>query len=290
VTSYGNLGDPASALWIFLHFPSKSTRSWNVLLGALAKSSELQGAAVLDLASSNASRHLPSRVLVRSSQILMSTFFERATSFEAIQIILDIMSNSIVVEGLNSPPANSQSYCLAASALQYSMIDSSKARELFRHATNLGIPADGRFINAVFRCYGDDVDGALNDWKNEIRPRCVSCDNNTLRTTLGQRKKGENFLASYNGLLYVCGRALRPDIALRLIYAMKKEGLETKELSLNSYKSGKRIRNLSSGLAAQLVEKLKLISAYESLLEVECSKFDQNDSRRKGEPRVRIIV
>lgn len=290
MSAYGDLGDPASALWIFLNFFCRSTRTWNVLLGALAKSAECRGNEVLDPYASSASTTFPVRKLVNMSQKTISTLLRRANVLEVIEIILGAMSKRVIVEGLDAPPPNSQTYCIATSALQYADIDSTKALNMFRNATVQGIPPDGRFLNAIFRCYGENIDAALNDWKNEIRPRYVAYESRSQQSSSRRRqKRGDNLAAAYDGLFYVCGRSLRPDIALRLVYTMSKEGLETTENSLNSYKSGKRIRNTTGGPAARIAQKLKL-SAYESLLEVECSKYDQNDRRRQGEQRVRIIV
>jgi pentatricopeptide repeat protein len=163
---------------------------------------------------------------------------------------------------------------------------------MFRNATMMGVPADGRFVNAVFRCFGDDIDAALSAWKNEIRKFCISYEQRPRRNLLPKRRaKGKNLVAAYNGLLNVCGRALRGDIALRIIYAMNKEGLEPNELSLNCYRSGKRVRESAANrLTFGLAQKLNIADPYESLLYVECIKFDSNDKRTAGDRRVRIIM
>jgi hypothetical protein len=54
--------------------------------------------------------------------------------------------------------------------------------------------------------------------------------------------KGKNLLAAYHGLVYVAGRALRPEVALRLVYAMNKEDLAVDETALNCYMAGKALR------------------------------------------------
>ena len=43
--------------------------------------------------------------------------------------------------------------------------------------------------------------------------------------------------------MHVCGRAERPDIGVRLAYAMIREGIEPNEITLNNYRAGKRLRN-----------------------------------------------
>lgn len=201
------------------------------------------------------------------------------------------MSNADAPD-IDAPPANSQTYCVGASALQYSASNASSVLGLFREANEKGFASDGRFLNAVIRGYGDNTAAALQDWKKEIRQACVTENNRTFSSKNQiRRNKAENLFASYNGLLHVCGRSFKPEIALRVVYAMKKEGLEANEVSLNSYKSGKRIRGHNDvGPASDILQKLKLANVYESLLEVECLKYDQYDRRRKGEQRVRIIV
>jgi pentatricopeptide repeat protein len=204
-----------------------------------------------------------------------------------VQRILGVMCNRGFVDGISAPMADSQTFCVAASALQYGpTCGANLPTEMFRNATSLGVPADGRFLNAVLRCFGSDIDAALRLWKDEVRPKCLSFE----RQLSSNSKK--NLLAAYNGLLYVCGRALRPDIALRVVYAMSKDGLEPNETSLNSYRSGSRIfqRSQGGGFASTLERKLKLIEQYESLLLVECTKYDRDDRRRVGERRVRIIL
>jgi pentatricopeptide repeat protein len=159
-----------------------------------------------------------------------------------------------------------------------------------------GISADGRFVNAVLRCFGGNVDAALKFWKDDCREACIQHESRArFKPPSPSRSKGKNLIAAYNGLLYVCGRALRPDVALRLVYAMSKEGLEPDELSLNCYKSGKKIQqnmpaNTRAKLAQSLKQTLNLVDSYEALLYIECMKYDQNDRRRTGEKRVRIIV
>ena len=153
------------------------------------------------------------------------------------------------------------------------------AAELFANATALGVSADGRFVNAVLRCCGNNLAAAVSLWKGTMRSQCIAhCE------TIPWAKK-QNLRAVYNGLLYVSGRAFRPDIALRFIYALIKEGIEPDEGCLNSYRAGcrdedRQVSPLREGLMA----------VHESLLLVECAKYDQRDRKRQGEKRVRIIL
>jgi hypothetical protein len=78
----------------------------------------------------------------------------------------------------------------------------------------------------------------------------------------------------------VAGKSLRADVALRLVYAMKKDNIEPSETTLNCYISGKRSAK----------EKHEpLMGQYEAVLKIECCKYDYGDKRRKEDARLRII-
>ena len=140
-----------------------------------------------------------------------------------------------------------------------------------------GIAADGRFLNAVVRCFGDDIEYAIKAWKTQFGPH--------LAYERRSNKRVSNVIAAYNGLMSVAGRAIRPDLGLRIAYAMIKAGVEPTEVTLNSYNSGKRIalengNNSNKGLQNQ----------YESLLAVECTKYNSKDKRRVNDRKIRIIL
>lgn len=287
MTQSGRLGDPSLACQLFdqFVFPSMNVREWNVLLGALAEGAK-QGNLILDVSSATIWNEISTKKAGISSSL------DGLSCSEACQVLLNMMSST--TQKTKAPYPNSQTYCLAASALQYGTTDRDLALTLFRNATNTGIPADGRFLNAVFRCFGDDIGGALESWKNEIRRACLERESQTTKVSL----RNKNLVAAYNGLLYVCGRALRPDIAVRLAYAMNKEGIEADKNSLNNYNAGKRARGQSASggevantkVWSKLFPKPNMVQQYESLLYVECSKYDPNRKSMSSDKRVRIIV
>jgi pentatricopeptide repeat protein len=273
-----------------------NVRVWNVLLGALAEGAK-QNDIVLDVKSA----HVCKRGSI-SNGTGISAFIDGLKCSEAIRIILNTMSNSS--KEIKAPFPNSQSYCITASALQYGSSGVAMALDLFRNSTHAGIPADGRFINAVFRCFGDDISAALESWKGEIRTACLEHESRTRRAPVSvHRSRNKNLIAAYNGLLHVCGRALRPDIAVRLAYAMNREGIEPDEVSLNSYSGGKRIRGemqndqasddreIEGGIMwTTLLPKPNMVEQYESLLYVECTKYNPNSKLTSGDKLVRIIL
>jgi hypothetical protein len=299
VTAYGELGDPSSACWVFANYmpsssssSSRSARDWNVLAGALAKGAAMDNSTALDIPLADVARTLTRHDKSETSQHVLVQLLNGRPCVDAIKTLLDLMSGHLdYSDGLIAPASDSQTYCIVATALQYGPASSDQAISIFRNATVAGIPADGRFINAVLRCFGDDIAAALTAWKSDIRPACIAYENRARnKAPPTNRPKAKNLLAAYNGLLYVCGRALRPDIGLRVVYAMNKEGVEPTEVSLNCYRSGKRVRQKDGKPGFSFLQNIKLIDPYESLMYVECTKYDQNDRRRFGERRVRIIV
>lgn len=290
MNAYGSVGDPSSACWMFDRFSSNtmSARTWNALVGAFAKAAMIDSLAIISARNSTAAEAFNSVVVDSEQNLCVGNLVQSMSCPEAVRSILCIMDGKS-----RAPAANSQTYCIAASALQYGHTDAALATDLFRNATNAKIPADGRFINAVFHCFGDDIQGALVAWKNEIRRACLSHEHRTRSAPVSiYRSSGKNLIASYHGLLYVCGRALRPDIALRLVYAMNKEGIEANEVALNCYRSGKRARKKFAFETESPVETkgIRMAKQFESLLTVECTKYNLNDKRRAGERRVRIIL
>lgn len=293
ISAFGSLRDPSSACWFCFKFYGNtrltSVRTLNVLMGAFAESAAFDYPAKLSLDTSAVARRL--KPLTEGTDRRGADncdFLAELRCQQAARSLLEEMTR----RNHFLPKPDSQTFCLAASTLQFGKTDPSLAVELFRNATRVGITPDGRFINAIFRCFGDDVDAAITAWKKEIRTFCISHDLYDRKSPASQlRAREKNLFAAYNGLLFVCGRARRSDIALRVVYAMKKEGLEPSELSLNCYNSGKR-RGSSTKEFSQswLTKRIKLADPYESLLYVECMKYDKNDRRRSGEKRVRIIV
>lgn len=291
ISAYGKAGDPSSAFWMFeemtqkCHNQGRNVESWNAILGALAK--ECDGndrGKILDILNSNAARarrKLQSQGREGSESQFIS-LVDGGSCLDASVTVLDTMRNGTVLsEGFAAPKPNSQSYCLVASALSGSGAsgpNSDLALALFRNAMKEGVAADGRFLNAVLRCFGDDIEAALAAWKRDIGPAAASYE----RTS---KKRGANVLAAYNGLMHVCGRAIRPDIATRIAYAMKKSGYEPTEVSLNSYLAGKRMASDGNGGD----KNRGLSDQYESALALECTKYNMNDKRRANERKIRII-
>ena len=82
------------------------------------------------------------------------------------------------------------------------------------------------------------------------------------------------------------------DIGVRVAYAMNKAGVEPTEVSLNCYKSGKRVA--LEGMTGISKRALGLTNQYENLLSVECTKYNtrkwDKSKRRAGDKKIRIIL
>ncbi|KAI2508054.1 Pentatricopeptide repeat domain [Fragilaria crotonensis] len=288
----GEVNDPSSACWLFDTFQGEinDSKTWNALLGALSASAEFDSHSPLNIASSEAALVLSQDFAIAGSATTpaVASFLDGTTCPKAATLMLKMMSGYLETP-FRTPPPNTQTYCLVASALQHEKPDSAFALALFQNATNANIPADGRFVNAIFRCCGSDIDGALNAWKGGIRQACLAAEGST--QSKPQRSTSKNLLAAYQGLLYVCGRALRPDIALRIVYAMNKEGVPVNEMALQCFQAGKRTGIIEAERdESQRKKAVAFCEQFESLLLVECTKYDANDKRREGDKRVRIIL
>jgi pentatricopeptide repeat protein len=292
ISAYGKAGDPSSAFWMFEEMTQKcrnqgrNVESWNAILGALAKGCDDNGRGkTLDILNSNAAqarRNLQSQGCEESESQLISLVDGDGCLAASFAVLNTMRNGTVLSEGFSAPKPNSQAYCLVASALSASGASGpcpDLALTLFRNAMEEGVTADGRFLNAVLRCFGDDIEAALAAWKRDIGPAAADYE----RTS---KKRGANVLAAYNGLMHVCGRAIRPDIATRIAYAMKKSGYEPTEVSLNSYLAGKRMAlNGSDG-----GKNMGLSNQYESALLLECTKYNLKDKRRLNDQKIRIIL
>lgn len=297
IGAYGNAGDAASACFMFEEMGlvcqkrGRGTDSWNVLLGALARGCTGDRLTTeLDIYGSIAAKRGSESLTMEKPTSISNDFIslvDGKTCLDASFTILDLMRNGNQTSPLlQTPKPNSQTYCLVASALSgfgTSAPHSDRALTLFRDAMNQGgVTPDGRFLNAVLRCFGDDIEAALAAWKTDIGPAAAS-----------QQRNGKiNLQQAYNGLMHVCGRALRPDIGVRVAYAMNKAGVEPTEVSLNCYKSGKRVA--LEGMTGISKRALGLTNQYENLLSVECTKYNtrkwDKSKRRAGDKKIRIIL
>ena len=296
ITAFGNVKDPSSALWMFDMFPDGDVRTWNALMGTFSKSGQVEK--MIKAGSSQAALILEHDLQIvglgngfvseSNRAFSLTSYVDSLPSPVAARVLLDLMAGQIAVRGIGMrvPRPNSQTYALAAKALQFGQCNATLAMALFKNAYSSGVTMDGRFVNGVFRLFGEDIDGALSAWKSQIRRACIT-DVRALESTL---------VASYHGLLYVSGRAMRPDLALRIVYAMYKEKVVPDETALNCYLSGKRRRlelaplNVGFGNKKADNEVIRFSAQFESLLSVECLKYNTKDKRRHGEKRVRIIL
>lgn len=245
ISAYGKAEDASSACWVFFDEMARGcdkrgmgVDSWNVLLGALAhgcsgeKRQTLLHPCNSTAAQRNGRRKSSDAECLESNPIF--SLVNDKTCVDASLSILDAMRSRRSFLWSSGkwycPSPNSQTYCQVATAVSRAGTCESNsvlANKLFRCAQEDGVSADGRFLNAVLRCFGNDIDSAIKAWKREIGSAALGMSSGTHKE-YSSVKQSANLAAAYNGLMHVCGRANRPDVALRLCYAMSKAGIEPK--------------------------------------------------------------
>ena len=322
LSACGKFGDASSACWFFdefFHANREAIKTVNSLLQALAKGTSAESThSILAISKSTAAsvfkdhsegpsddgtgngteRRERRRFLFKLSEELDGL----EPSWAALKV-LDAMSASRTEktttttttsskEGRGrkrsfSLPPDSQSFCNVATAINSRSDDCNTevAIDLYQKATANGIAFDGRFVNTLLLCFGTDIKSALTLWKKEIRFECLRFEEQKNQSSIRSQPK-KNLQASYHGLLHVCGRALRPDIAVRLVSAMNKENVVVNEMALQCYQAGKRRR------PDDVVPRSKVLLSgqFEKILAVECTTFDVNDKRRDRDLKIRIIL
>jgi pentatricopeptide repeat protein len=296
ITAYGKVGDASSACYVFNKMIasgclSRASNSWCVLLSALSKASSHSSHEIIKCNSCSGTGLKIEMMNLNEKPFHGKDLIDIVNGYtfpQAAKIVLDLMSSS-TSKGYDDivPRPNSQAYCLVASALSHTDgVGPDFAIGMFKNATVNGQRVDGRYLNAIIRCYGENITSAVDAWKNVYRPTVLNAfteDIDRSSSNFHKSRVYKNLVASYHGLMYVAGRAYRPDIALRLVYAMTKEGVEPTEAALNTYNAGARERKDG-------IEKVKLHGQYENLLLVECTKYDSKDKRRQADKRIRIIL
>eukprot|EP00549_Striatella_unipunctata_P025968 CAMPEP_0118714428 /NCGR_PEP_ID=MMETSP0800-20121206/26188_1 /TAXON_ID=210618 ORGANISM="Striatella unipunctata, Strain CCMP2910" /NCGR_SAMPLE_ID=MMETSP0800 /ASSEMBLY_ACC=CAM_ASM_000638 /LENGTH=325 /DNA_ID=CAMNT_0006620233 /DNA_START=245 /DNA_END=1222 /DNA_ORIENTATION=+ len=317
VTAYGYAHDLSSACSFFCNYAplihNPDVADWNVVLSVLAKECTTEHAKVpmnLNSSLANTAAHWyaqPNKELIRSGVPLNMPYIsndldevrsnlEGKTPVEAIHYLFDylVANHNMTDERRGSKitqiKANSQSFCILATVMHHTNSTVGEISAFSKSAKDLNLPFDGRFVNALVRSYGSNIDGAFDAWKNELRPALLAFGSN-----IKPAQKSRHLQMGYYGLASVCGRAARADLALRLAYAMEAEGLKARETFLRSYHAGKKEYEEKKKAAGPL-GKILMTSAratagsYENLLSIECSQYDVSDKRRAKDKRIRIIL
>ena len=269
ITELGRVGDVSTACRAFEIVRIKERNAmplplWNSLLKVLSrKENNMETIIMHDGVSTN---------VIESE---FSSIINGVSPADASRRILSFMK-----QNSGCPKPDCQSFCLVASATSHSFDRSAAiALELFYDTIDAGVSADGRLVNAIMRCFGSDISSAIAAWKGEIGKASRS-HRDRLRD---QYKQDLDVSAAYHGLMTVCGRAGRPDIAVRLTYAMAKEGAEPTETALQCYAAGKRE-------AQPDFSQVAFARQFESVLTVECTKYVKTDRRRSSDKKIRIIL
>lgn len=143
--------------------------------------------------------------------------------------------------------------------------DPNAARELILQAASRGTTWTSAMINAAISSHGDNFSGAINMWK-QLR----------LQTPANSRNVFAERVV-YDALMRVCGRAARPDVALRVFYAAKKSehlipNSSSSRFVFNAFRRGVREANLQHAIDGNPLKK-----QYERHLRTECGATDDTE-------------
>lgn len=324
ITAYGKAQDPSSAIYSFDRMIETdggydgSIMSWNALLSTLSRADPSERIDALSSIAASADMHKEGKhsydlrsnkigtsytltrdnvqdkntiVLVPPQAGFFSSALSGMTPARAVMALLQMLDHDYELV-LSQPLPDQRTYLHILTTLAKTDKDGGGGGEcalnLLRAANKSNIPPDGRILNAAIRCFGKDLDKALIAWKNFLRFEALRADANVQGR---QRQKNgiekQDLISAYRGMLYVAGRAQRPETALQMVYAMNKEGIEPTEVELNCYRKGLSLRAMLEGDSGTS-RNWKSVQ-YEDLLSVECLRYDQNDKRRSSEKRIRII-
>ncbi|CAM9125160.1 unnamed protein product [Ectocarpus fasciculatus] len=175
--------------------------------------------------------------------------------------------------------------------------------QLYVEATERGIHLNGKICNAVLVGFGADLTGAISFWRRCVRPALVQGSDeeserdavdgiSAQQTRRPQENRKQDLFSAYCGMLYVCGRAQRPDAALKVVFALKKDGIRPSSALSNTYFKAKKDARDSeddsqAGPARFRVLRL-LDRQLENTLEVECGVSKHADPMDLPIERIRI--
>lgn len=177
----------------------------------------------------------------------------------------------------NRIPPDSVHYTTAITACRYAAPPNVEAADEFlQTALAHGATWTPAMVNAAVATYGADVSKALALWK-----RLRTCEHAPSREVLKER-------GVYDSLMRVCGRAGRPDLALRIFYAARSAGhLNGNSSDSQSVYNAFR-RGVSEGGLDEIVEGNLLKRKYVEHLKLECGVADQIDQLDLPIERIRI--
>jgi hypothetical protein len=84
------------------------------------------------------------------------------------------------------------------------------------HLGAKAVAASPQLLRLAMQCCGSDTRAVYNLWKQQVKPLLAQAPSGPGRPAL--------LAAAYHGLLHCLGLAARPDLALQVVYAMKKAG------------------------------------------------------------------
>lgn len=166
-----------------------------------------------------------------------------------------------------APDAFSYSAALAACRS-----DVEESERVLDDAVATGICITPPILNAALLCYGGEVDRAVRVW-------------NSWRS-LDTHREAASDMQVYRALLRSAGMAGKPDAALKLLFAGKKNGELEPAVTQGLY--GAFMRGLREGGQVRRVRESVIANQYLRHLQLECRAFDRSENDNMSVERVRI--
>ena len=132
-------------------------------------------------------------------------------------------------------------------------------------------PPPAPVAHALVAACGDDVRSAIALWRDYLRPKFIAARGPRLMageprfSAPGEQPTAEQ--ASLHGLLRVCGAARRADEALRVVYAMRRDGCPLDVSCYTAYQRGRQSAEATGD--GETAAGRMLQSGYERLLALE---------------------
>ena len=138
---------------------------------------------------------------------------------------------------------------------------SEKGLFFMQQAVEDGVTWTDAMVHACLSSFGDDAMGAIRCWQS-LRSRATDDCMQAVQSCL-----------SYSALMRVCGKAGRPDLALRLFYAFQKSRLLNSEQNLGTQLYQQFARGLQNGGKEEHVNANILKRQYLEHLQLQCRAF-----------------
>jgi pentatricopeptide repeat protein len=240
--------------------PVRPDRSfYNTLIAAFGHVGDLPSA--LETLREMTSRHKIQPDL-RTYNALIAAAARQGNDVELVNHLLHKVKSS------ESFSPDEYTYCAAISAQGG---DKEGCARLLADAVESGVTCCPPMLNAALAAYGTDIDGAIEQWRKWRASKPYACAAGNLQV--------------YHALLRVAGAAGRPDAALRILFAGKRNN--ELEPSTNKGLFGTFMKGAREGGQVEKLRSNFLMNQYMTHLRLECRAFTKKPDLLVERVRIR---